>query len=180
MAGLTCVCFSSTSSPITWEIESSTLLMGRPATWTQFCNNFLRRVINKLITLYIHVTERSFLIWNIFYTHHIASMKWLISYLIPPFLSKDGTMDMGCSAISSTDSFNTSIKLSSCYREDKIYIWSYQKHHMAFNPQHTEKKLCSRERTWPRVEWTGSLECSGAHPLVPLVPSSTAVWDTSA
>lgn len=122
VAGLTCVCFSSTSSPITWEIESSTLLMGRPATWTQFCNNFLRRVINKLITLYIHVTERSFLIWNIFYTHHIASMKWLISYLIPPFLSKDGTMDMGCSAISSTDSFNTSIKLSSCYRQNLYMI----------------------------------------------------------
>lgn len=122
MAGLTCVCFSSTSSPITWEIESSTLLMGRPATWTQFCNNFLRRVINKLITLYIHVTERSFLIWNIFYMHHIASMKWLISYLIPPFLSKDGTMDMGCSAISSTDSFNTSIKLSSCYRQNLYMI----------------------------------------------------------
>lgn len=122
MAGLTCVCFSSTSSPITWEIESSILLMGRPATWTQFCNNFLRRVINKLITLYIHVTERSFLIWNIFYTHHIASMKWLISYLIPPFLSKDGTMDMGCSAISSTDSFNTSIKLSSCYRQNLYMI----------------------------------------------------------
>lgn len=122
VTGLTCVCFSLTSSPITWEIESSTLLMGRPATWTQFCNNFLRRVINKLITLYIHVTERSFLIWNIFYTHHIASMKWLISYLIPPFLSKDGTMDMGCSAISSTDSFNTSIKLSSCYRQNLYMI----------------------------------------------------------
>lgn len=122
MAGLTCVCFSSTSSPITWEIESSTLLMGRPATWTQFCNNFLRRVINKLITLYIHVTERSFLIWSIFYMLHIASMKWLISYLIPPFLSKDGTMDMGCSAISSTDSFNTSIKLSSCYRQNLYMI----------------------------------------------------------
>lgn len=122
VTGLTCVCFSLTSSPITWEIESSTLLMGRPATWTQFCNNFLRRVINKLITLYIHVTERSFLIWNIFYTHHIASMKWLISYLIPPFLSKDGTIDMGCSAISSTDSFNTSIKLSSCYRQNLYMI----------------------------------------------------------
>lgn len=122
VTGLTCVCFSLTSSPITWEIESSTLLMGRPATWIQFCNNFLRRVINKLITLYIHVTERSFLIWNIFYTHHIASMKWLISYLIPPFLSKDGTIDMGCSAISSTDSFNTSIKLSSCYRQNLYMI----------------------------------------------------------
>lgn len=140
VAGLTCVCFSSTSSPITWEIESSTLLMERPATWTQFCNNFLRRVINKLITLYIHVTERSFLIWNIFFMLHIASMKWLISYLIPPFLSKDGTMDMGCSAISSTDSFNTSIKLSSCYREDKIYIYDHTKNIIWHSIHNTQRK----------------------------------------